>query len=817
MGLGERAVAVLAALVERPNEYVRKERLLEIAWSGVVVEEGNLPVQISAIRHALAQVPGGEHWVETLARRGYRFVGPVTRVQEAASQGTVGGRERSNLSVALTSFIGRERELVEVKRLLSGKRLLTIVGIGGIGKTRLALQVAAEVMEAYHDGVWVVELGSLGDPLLVPTSVARVLGVQEKTNTSLTDTLRAAVHRRQLLLVLDNCEHLLEACAALTDAILRASTETTVIATSREPLHVAGEQVYPLHTLSLPDRTADTESIGRAEAVQLFVERAKRQLPDFELSAARAPAVAELCIHLDGIPLALELAAARVRSLSIEQINDRLHDRFKLLTGGTRTSLPRQQTLRATLDWSYDPLGEQERAVLRRLGIFAGGFTLEAAAAVVSDDASDEFAVIDLLSQLVGRSLVVSDTGDAGVRYKLLETTRAYAMEKLVEAGEIGPLRRRHALYFRDRFRHAYDDGLHMPDAEWRATYVPELDNVRAAIDWALGVEGDSAIGIAVAGASGAMWAELSLPGEGRRRLEAASAQVGPGTPEVDQALLCLWLGLLQRYSAPSQAMMHLERAIELYRCTKNAAALGHSLTRLGAILCRLGRLEESAGLLAEAFRVLEHSGAPKALGFYFTDLAILKMLTGDLVAARTHYRKAVALFRESGAQSAALAILGNLGDVTWALGDLDAAAGAFAETVALLRKAPLTRKDILGNNIMNLAGVCTERGELEDALAFAREGLPLLQEGGYAWNTLDHLALRAALAGKVVNAARIVGYADSAHAANAATRQPNEARARARLQVLVLEKLQHDEFDRLVAEGARMSEDEVCRLALEG
>ncbi len=435
VALGARAVAVLTALVKQPNQYVRKESILDAAWSGLVVEEGNLPVQILAIRRALAQAPGGERWVETLPRRGYRFVGPVTKIEDGIPQERVGGCKRSNLSAPLTSFIGRERELVEIKRLLPDKRSLTIVGVGGIGKTRLALQVAVEVMDAYRDGVWLVELGSISDPLLVPTSVAQVVGVHEKSGTALTQALCAQLKARQLLLILDNCEHLVESCAALVDAVLRSAPEATIVATSREPLHVAGEQIYLLQTLSLPDPSAGVDVIRRSEAVELFVERARRQLPDFALTAARATVVAELCTHLDGIPLALELAAARVRSLSVEQINERLHDRFKLLTSKTRTVQVRQQTLRSTFDWSFDLLGEEERAVFRRLSIFPGSFTLEAASAVASDAAIDEFAVIDRLSQLVARSLVVADTNDVGARYRLLETTRSYALEKLTEAG----------------------------------------------------------------------------------------------------------------------------------------------------------------------------------------------------------------------------------------------------------------------------------------------------------------------------------------------------------------------------------------------
>ena len=421
------------------------------------------------------------------------------------------------------------------------------MGIGGIGKTRLALQAAAEVLDAYRDGVWFVDLAPLNDPALVASALAQVLGVSEAAGKPLVETLCAQIKGRQLLLVLDNCEHLLEACALLADAVLRSAAEAAIVATSREKFHIAGEQTYPLPALSLPDPSASAEEVGRSEAVQLFVERARRHQPDFALTAARARAVAELCIHLDGIPLALELAAARVRSLSIEQINARLDDRFKLLTDGNRTALPRQQTLRGTLDWSHGLLSEHERVLLRRLAIFVGGFTLEAAESVASDERIDKSTVIELLLQLVERSLVVADTNDARARYRLLETTRAYALEKLAEAGELEAIKRRHAQHFRDRLEPASDDWLRLSDSAWHDLYFPERDNVRVALDWALGTSGDAAIGVALAGASGPLWLELSLPSEGLQRLEAAVARVESRTSKVDQARLWVWLALLPK------------------------------------------------------------------------------------------------------------------------------------------------------------------------------------------------------------------------------------------------------------------------------
>ena len=419
VALGARAFDVLQALIERRERLVTKDELLDLVWPGLVVEENNLQQQISALRKIL-----GSDAIATIPGCGYRFT--LEPTLEAVVAPRLGVPAKNNLPQQASSFIGREHELSEVKRLLTQSRLLTLVGIGGIGKTRLSLRLAADMLDAYPDGVWLVEFGAIADPLLVPSSVAQALGVQERPGTQLPYALCAHLKSRHLLLVLDNCEHLVKACAELAGVLLAAAPNIRILATSREPLHVHGEQRFPLPPLSLPAPDAAPDGLARAEAVQLFVERAQLQQPAFVLTERQLPVVAELCIHLDGIPLALELAAARVHSLSIEEINTRLMDRFKLLTGGSHTALPRQQTLRATFDWSYELLAEPERAVLNRLAIFLGGFTLDAALSVASDHTIDEYAVVDLLSHLVARSLVVADTNAAGTRYRLLETTRAY-------------------------------------------------------------------------------------------------------------------------------------------------------------------------------------------------------------------------------------------------------------------------------------------------------------------------------------------------------------------------------------------------------
>jgi predicted ATPase/DNA-binding winged helix-turn-helix (wHTH) protein len=814
MALGARAVAVLTALVERPNEYVQKSSILDAAWPDVVVEEGNLAVQISSIRRVLARAPGGERWVETLARRGYRFVGPVSEITGDQRPGARGGGPITNLSEPLTSFIGRERELVEIKRLLPDSRLLTLVGIGGIGKTRLALQVAAEVMAAYRNGVWLVNLAPLADPALVPSAVAQVLGVREAAGKPLIESLCGQVKGRQLLLVLDNCEHVLEACAQLADAMLRGAADLTIIATSREPLHVAGEKIHPLVTLSLPEHATNARSVARSEAVQLFVERAREQLPEFALTDVRAPVIAELCIQLDGIPLALELAAARIRTLSIEQITARLDNRFKLLTSGTGNAPPRQKTLRATLDWSYDLLTEQQRVVLRRVGIFSGGFNLDAGSAVAAEGAIDHFAVIDLLSQLVARSLVVADTNTADTRYRLLESTRAYALEKLAESGENDAIKRRHAQFFRELFETAFADWLRMTDADWRTIYPPELDNVRSALEWSLGPAGDEAIAVGLAGASGPVWTTLSLYREGLQRLEAAAACDQKDTSEADQARLWVWLGSLWEPAEPATALAAFERAIRIYQELDDPLGLGLSKVWLARVLATLGRLELSTAALAEAWPAIELAGLPKVLGFHFANSGFLKMQMDDPHGARSDRQRALALYREAGSTLAVAATLHNLATVDWALGDLDAAEASFREAVSMHRM--LGHRGPLGFTLANLAGVLTARGNVADALDVAREGVPLLGDSGDAWIFMHHLALRAALAGMITNAARLSGYASAVFVAKGFALQQDDAQAHARLHALLREKLAPDRVEHLLAKGARMSEDDACRLALQ-
>ena len=432
-----------------------------------------------------------------------------------------------NLPIQLTTFVGRGREIGEVRERLATARQLTLTGSGGVGKTRLALEVAAQLLEDFPHGVWLVDLSTLSDAALVPQAIAAPLNMQEEAGRPLTAALGDYLLSKKVLLILDNCEHLSEACAQLTESLLRRCPSIRVLATSRETLGMVGEAVYRVPSLSLPDlrRLPDFDGLIQYEAVRLFADRAALSQPEFALRPDNAAAVARICGHLDGIPLAIELAAARVKALSVEAIAARLGDRFRLLTGG-RTAVPRHQTLRAVMDWSYDLLPEPERALLRRLSVFAGGFALEAAAAVGMREDGDEIETVDVLARLVDKSLVTVDQHAADLRYRLLETVRQYGREKLLGAGEADEAQRRHRDYFLALAERAEPELHRASQTMWLDRLEIEHDNLRAALEWSLGLEGDET-GLRLAAALAPYWHARGYLSEGREWLERARAEGG--------------------------------------------------------------------------------------------------------------------------------------------------------------------------------------------------------------------------------------------------------------------------------------------------
>ncbi|MEJ0003654.1 MAG: winged helix-turn-helix domain-containing protein [Pararobbsia sp.] len=528
--LGGRAFDLLMALIETPGAVVSKDDLMARVWPSRVVTETSLQMQVLALRQAL----GSERdLIRTVAGRGYQFAGTIHTASPDFDKLAAAGlpvaaddavAAPTNLPEPVSELIGRDVEVNEVSNQVRACRLVTLTGAGGIGKTRLGLTVARRLLPQFPDGVWLVEFSPLSDPSLVPTAVATAIGLELGGELSARRVAQALATRR-LLLVLDTCEHVIDAAATMAEAILRAGSAARIVATSREALRVEGEHLYRVPTLAIP--AEDAKDLLAYGAVRLFVERAHAAEPSAVLDGSRAPIIAAICRRLDGIPLAIEMAAARVATLGVEALANRLDDRFQLLTGGRRTALLRHQTLRATLDWSHDLLAEPERRVLRRLAVFAGAVDLETVGAVVASAEIAAPEVIDGISSLVAKSLVVAEVDASLPRYRLLDTTRAYALEKLVESGEWERLSRRHAEYYRDLFERIEAELEMRPSVDWLDDYGRQIDNLRAALGWAFSPDGDVEIGAALTAAAVPLCIHSSLLNECRIRVERALAMLG--------------------------------------------------------------------------------------------------------------------------------------------------------------------------------------------------------------------------------------------------------------------------------------------------
>ena len=477
------AEALRRAVVHDPTSEEAHVGLMRLyALSG---RQGSAIAQYERLRDVLSDRLGTEPGVAARDLRDEIATGNLSPAQTDPSPESPAAVDRNNLPAPRTSFVGRERDLVEVKRALAMTRLLTLTGAGGAGKTRLAQEVAKDLVGAYPDGVWLVELAALSEPDLVPKAMAGALGVPELPDEPLTETLLEALRSRNALLVVDNCEHLVRAAASLVDALLDACPRLRVLATSREPLNVAGEMNWPVSPLGVPAlrRKPTAAELEGSESVRLFVERARHRNPAFVLTPDNAGAVAAVCRELDGLPLAIELAAARVKALSVEQIAGRLKGSLELLTGGERTAPERHRTLRGALEWGQDLLDTRDRTLFRRLSVFAGGWSLGAAEAVGAGGEVAEGEVLDLLSGLVDKSLVLARAeGEAGMRYGMLEPVRQYALDKLEESGEAGALRHRHATNFLALAEEEPEAFKNVRPAGWIRRLADEHDNIRAAL-----------------------------------------------------------------------------------------------------------------------------------------------------------------------------------------------------------------------------------------------------------------------------------------------------------------------------------------------
>jgi predicted ATPase/class 3 adenylate cyclase/DNA-binding CsgD family transcriptional regulator len=628
-----------------------------------------------------------------------------------------------HLPVQLTSFVGREEELPQLRGLLAENRLVTLTGAGGVGKTRLAVQIAAQIADEFADGVWYVDLAPITDPEVVPIAVAQTFGLPDEPGRTTIDTLVRFVANRQMLMMLDNCEHVLDAVAALVNSLVAAAAGLTLLATSREQIGVAGEVSWRVPSLSPAD-----------EAVELFTDRARHARPDFEISDDNAVAVAEICGRLDGMPLAIELAAARVRALSPSEILDSLHDRFRLLTGGARTAVRRQQTLRASVDWSHALLTEPERAVFRRLAVFSGGFYLDAADAVVTAGHIQRFQVLDLLSLLVDKSLVVAQNSNGRTRFRLLETMRQYAAEKLGEAGEAEATRSRH----RDHYTAlaALLEGPSDTGYGQRVEQIEtEIDNMRAAFAWSReNGDAESALGLTSSltplwqprPAEGVSWFDAIL---GNNAVEIAPAVRARAL--ADRVLLKAIIG------SDADSSKQAKDALSIARELDNPALLARALAACALIATDA---EAARGYRAEAIQLARALGDRLRLSHILSIEALVTVTTGDLIAARTVAEEGCELAEAIGYRASLVRCRWCLGLAELARGDLAGAIANFRAVSAVAEAGHYVNFQKLGLAGQGMALAC--HGDVGAARAAADEALDGADEIGSLFNGIAYTAL---------------------------------------------------------------------------
>ena len=715
--IGPHAFDLLIVLVERCGHLVTKDELLVRVWHHVVVEENTLQVHVAALRKVL-----GTDAIATVSGRGYRFTHEVTCIRGESTP-------RQNLPHQLTTFIGREKEIAEVGRLLASTRLLTLTGAGGCGKTRLALRVAGDVLTAYQDGVWLVECAVVRDATHIPQAVAAVLAVKEQAGRDLTETLAESLQPRHILLVLDNAEHLLEACSQLIHRLLRRCDRLAILVTSRERLNIAGELTYRVPSLSVPDARSGSrsEEILACEAARLFIDRARLQQPDLVITTKDASALGSICRRLDGIALAIELAAARIRAMSMGELSTHLVDRFTVLSGGPLTVLPRHRTLRSLIDWSYELLSEPEKAMLRRASVFAGGWTLDAAERVCSDESIDRSHALDLLTSLTDKSLVVVDTRDQVTRFGMLETVRHYAQDRLRERSGEALVHARHVEYFVEAAERL---AAQQSDADLQAKLLgldKEHDNLRAALAWCEATARFSQRGLRLAGKLYWFWRARSHFDEGRRWVDRLLAVTSDVEPQAEHAR-ALTTGAVLAYlqSDYSAAEAQWRQALAIRRRLGQRLHVAVLLGNLGSVAAIHDEgMADARALYEEALLISRELGDRRSVALWLQNLGLLSFAAGECSVAQCLLEESLSLGREFGGRDA-VETLTELGKLKHFLGDNQSARTHLVEALTSARE--FDNLHGISKALIPLALVCHDERDVSMARALLGEALGILQ-----------------------------------------------------------------------------------------
>lgn len=744
VALGARAMDILLHLTANAGAVVSKQSLMKAVWPDRIVEENNLTVNMTALRKALGSAPDGQPLIRTVTGRGYMFVGAaVIAVADPLPAAPA-------ISVPTSiPLIGRETAISDLQRLLGAHRIVSIVGPGGVGKTALALNVVTEMASIFAQGVAFADLSTVADPARVPEAVAAALaGGGAGVNTA-TARLTALLRERRLLLVLDNCEHVVEPVALLVGAILSECPGVAILITSREGLFVQGEQIYRLPPLPV------------ADAVRLFAERAQA-LSGFELNDTHASSVAAVCTRLDGIPLAIEMAVPRLKVLSPAQLAERLDERFRLLGAPARGATPRHRTLQAVIDWSYDFLTEEERALLRTISAFAGSAALGAIEEIAGANAGgQDVELLDRLTALADKSMVVVET-TTPPRFRLLETIRQYAVRKAAEAQETD-LPARHAAYFAGQFGDAARAWPVTPGRDWLAAHAPDTENLRSALAWAFSPEGDAALGVQLVASTVPLWWELpeTPVAEGQRWLAAAAGRVRPDTPADQQG----WLRFGQSWRdfrfADRENLPAALEAVTFFRDAGDAAGLGAALWRAGSAALTRETMDQSESYLVEAEEVLRELPAGKWLALTLIRLGDLRFRQGRLALALTSYQEGFLLSRTTDFWIGLVNGGSNMAELLLAMGEPER---ALRQLEDLRDELPVGRRTPL---MSTLAAHLLVAGNVEETRRAAREtidqGSAIGLASAVAWST-ETTALLAASDGDLEMAARLAGYARSVH-----------------------------------------------------
>jgi len=718
----------------------------------------------------------GEHRLKDLQRPEHVFQLQHPLLQESFKPLRSLDTLPNNLPQQVTTFVGRDRELRSIKRLMSQSRLLTLTGAGGTGKTRLALQAAVDLLDPSSEGSWIVEFGSLGDPALVPQTLASVLGVREEPTKPLTETLVQYLKPKKLLLLVDNAEHLLNAIARLVDQIVRQCPHVQILATSREPLSVNGEQTYRVPSLTVPDpsKRYKLEDLTKFESVRLFMDRAILANSLFGINDSNSAAIAQLCHRLDGIPLAIELAAARVRALPVEKIAERLDDRFRLLTGGSRTALPRQQTLRAMIDWSYDLLNDKERTVFRRLSVFSGGWTLEAAEQICSDHIIEDWEILDLLQSLLDKSLAILD--ETSQRYRFSETVRAYGRDALVALNESSELRTQHLNYF-GSLAQSTEELLGGPQAVEALTRLDfEQRNLRAAIEW--GLEGGDTVQASRLANSISMFFQVR--------------------------------GEFTEGSSIYQSLV-----IKLPQVAKPERA--SALANLGVLSFRLTQYESAKNALAESLDLFLELGDDYGAAKAVNTMGVISLQLGDYDSASTSFERALALFKSVGDPRRIAMTLNNLGILAVHHNDLKRARDLYNEALQLNKQ--VGNRAFEAGNLTNLADLALREGDAQTARTLAREACEMHLELGDRLNlqdTLEVLAPAERLLGRPRIAAMLFAIKEAQMEELGTKVAPYVLEEYRRNVSEVREALGDEEFEAVTSRGRQMTLEEAYRASLE-